>query len=321
MVEPDSASGGALFIPDISAIPDEPPDDILFHHNPGLIASARLVWEHREIILTLAERDFRAQYKQTALGLLWAVLTPVATLAVLVMVFSRVHGFNTQGVPFALYAFVGIMCWSFFAASLGIGGNSLLNNKALLSKTQFPRECFPLETMVVNGINSTMSLVPLTILFVVFGRAPAVATLLVPLFVLVEIVFAAGVTLGTAGLIIQARDLTLVLPLVISLGIFATPVIWPFSLIPTHVHVAGGHMVAGLAGGHHWIGGFTINLQVVYGFFNPLGPVIASVRDTMLLGRAPSWGPLIAATIGAVLYFFFGYKLFKRFEVHFADIA
>jgi len=319
--ESSSSTELPLHITDLAAIPDEPPDDILFHHKAGLIQSAKLVWEHREIIHTLAERDFRAQYKQTALGLLWAVLTPVATLLVLIVIFSRIHSFHTQGVPFALYAFVGIICWTFFSTSLGNGGNSLLVNKALLSKTQFPRECFPLETMVVNGVNSTLSLVPLTLLFVYFGRAPAIATLWVPLFVLIEIVFAAGVTLGAAGLIIQARDLTMVLPLVISLGIFATPVIWPFTLIPTHVHVAGGHLVRGIAGGHHWIGGIYVNLQVVYGFFNPIGPVINSIRATMLLGHAPSWPPLIAAAIGSIFYLFFGYKLFKRFEVDFADIA
>ena len=303
----------------MSALPDEPPDDILFHHQAGLVKSAKLVWEHREIIHSLAERDFRAQYKQTALGFLWAVLTPVATLLVLVVVFSRIHSIHTQGIPFALYAFVGIICWSFFSSALGQGGNSLLNNKALLSKTQFPRECFPLENLVVNAINTTFSVVPLTILFVFFGRAPTIATLWVPLFVLIELVFATGVVLGVAGLIIQARDLTQLLPLVISMGIFLTPVIWPFTLIPTHFHVAGGHLVR--AGGHHFIGGITVNLQVVYGFFNPVGPVIASVRNTMLLGHAPSWPPLIAAAVGSILYLVFGYKLFKRFEVDFADIA
>ena len=325
--ESSSADAVPLLITDLSAIPDEPPDDILFRHKANLVKSARLVWEHREIIHSLAERDFRAQYKQTALGFLWAVLTPVATLLVLVLVFSRIHSIHTQGVPYALYAFVGILCWSFFATALGQGGTSLLNNKALLSKTQFPRECFPLESMVVNGVNTTFSVVPLALLFVFFGRAPTIATLWVPLFVLIEIVFATGVTLGVAGLIIQARDLTMVLPLVISLGIFLTPVIWPFTLIPTHFHVAGGHLVTGghlvrgVAEGHHWIGGIYVNLQVVYGFINPIGPVISSVRETMLLGHAPSWPPLIAAAVGSILYLIFGYKLFKRFEVEFADIA
>ena len=141
----------------------------------------RSLWDHREIIYTLAERDFRAQYKQATLGVLWAVLSPLATLAIFVVVFSRVKAFPHQGIPYALYAFVGILCWSFFASSLGSGGNSLLANKALLAKTQFPRECFPLETMLVNALNTVLSWVPLAILFVIFGRAPKLATVWVPL--------------------------------------------------------------------------------------------------------------------------------------------
>jgi ABC-2 type transport system permease protein/lipopolysaccharide transport system permease protein len=324
-VLPAGVGSSTLYVPDPTAIPDEPPEELLYHHKVAMWESVKEVWRHREIVQTLAERDFKAQYKQATLGVLWAVVAPLSTLFVLIIVFSRVKRFHTGGVPFALYAFVGILCWSFFASSLGGGGNSLLSNKALLSKTQFPRECFPLETMVVCAINTLFSLVPLAILFVVFGRAPALTTLWVPLFLLVEIVFAIGVTLGAAGLIIQARDLTQVLPIIISLGIFATPVIWPFTLIPTHYHVTGGHLVRHLYHGHlgagHWVGGFYVNLQAIYGFFNPVGPVIANVRLTMLQGQSPNWIPMITAAVGAMIYLFFGYRIFKRFEVNFADIA
>jgi lipopolysaccharide transport system permease protein len=312
----DPMNSSSLIIPDISAIPDEPPDDSWYHHKVRLVESAKLLWAHREIMYTLAERDFRAQYKQATLGILWALLAPVATLVIFVVVFSRVKAFPTQGIPYALYAFVGILCWSFFSSSLGSGGNALLANKALLAKTQFPRECFPLETMLVNALNTVLSWVPLAILFVIFGRAPAVATVWVPMFMIIEVLFAAGMTLALSSLIIQMRDLVQVLPIIISLGIFATPVIWPFSYVPTHYHLFGGHFIH-----DHWVGGFYVNLQVIYGFFNPLGPVISSVRTTMLLGHNPSWAPLLAAAIGAVLYLVLGYRIFKRFEVNFADIA
>ena len=309
MIEPvpaEASGGGSLKINDLSAIPDEPPDDIVYHHKVRLRQSVKLLWEHREIVYTLAERDFRAQYKQATLGILWAVLSPLATLAIFAVVFSRVKAFPHQGIPYALYAFVGILCWSFFASSVGAGGSSLLSNKALLAKTQFPRECFPLETMLVNAINTILSWVPLAVLFVIFGRAPKLATLWVPLFMLIEVAFAAGLMLALSSLIIQMRDLAQVLPILLSLGIFMTPVIWPFSYIPTHFHV---------------VGSFYVNLQVVYGFFNPLGPVIANVRTTMLLGHNPTWAPLVAAVCGAVAYLAVGFRIFKRLEVNFADIA
>jgi ABC-type polysaccharide/polyol phosphate export permease len=320
----NSTGSDSLQVTDVSTIPEEPPDDLMYHHKVRIVESIRLLWGNRDIMYTLAERDFRAQYKQATLGVLWAVLAPVATLVIFIVVFSRVKQFPTDGIPYALYAFVGILCWSFFSSSLGTGGNSLLTNKALLAKTQFPRECFPLETMLVNALNTVLSWVPLAILFVIFGRAPAVATLWVPLFMLIEVAFAAGVTLAISSLIIQMRDLVQVLPIIISLGIFVTPVIWPFSYIPSHYHVAGGHLVRA-AGSHHvhhvWSGGFYINLQAVYGFFNPLGPVIANLRQTMLLGQNPTWIPLIAAVAGSAFYLYFGYRIFKRFEVNFADIA
>ncbi len=290
--------------------------------------SIRNLWAHREIIYTLAERDFRAQYKQASLGILWAVLSPVATLVIFVLVFSRVKSFGSQGLPYALYAFVGILCWSFFASALGNGGQSLLTNKALLAKTQFPRECFPLETMCVNALNTMLSWIPLALLFVIFGRAPRLATLWVPLFMVIEVVFAAGVAMAISSIIIQMRDLMQVLPIITSLGLFATPVIWPFSNIPTSYHLTGGRLVhyTTVVAGHvhhhaHWVGGITINLQMVYGFFNPLGPIIANARNTMLLGQAPEWNLIVIATLGALAYLLVGYRIFKRLEVNFADIA
>src|SRR5580698_3585 len=194
------SEAGAAVVTEQHPVPSEPSDDILYHHKVRFSDSIRTLWAHREIIYTLAERDFRAQYKQATLGVLWAVLAPVATLAIFIVVFSRVKSFPTGGIPYALYAFVGILCWSYFSSSLGTGGNALLTNKALLAKTQFPRECFPLETMLVNALNTVLSWVPLAILFVIFGRAPAVATLWVPLFMIIEVIFAAGMTLALSSL-------------------------------------------------------------------------------------------------------------------------
>jgi len=249
-------------------------------------------------------------------------------LAIFVVVFSRVKSFGSEGLPYALYAFVGILCWSFFANSLSNGGQSLLNNKALMAKTQFPRECFPLETMGVNALNTMLSWVPLAVLFVIFGRAPKFATVFVPLMMVIEVVFAAGITMAVASVIIQMRDLMQVLPIITSLGLFATPVIWPFAKIPSAYHVTGGRIVhyTTMVHGHlvhhiHYVGGITINLQMVYGFFNPLGPVIAAARDTMLLGHAPQWNLIGIASLGALVYLVVGYRLFKRLEVNFADIA
>jgi ABC-type polysaccharide/polyol phosphate export permease len=321
-----SPFGETLVETDVSTIPDEPPAEILYRHRVNYGQAIRNLIDHREIIYTLAERDFRAQYKQAALGVLWAVLSPVATLLIFVVVFAKVKAFSSENLPYALYAFVGLLCWNFFSTSLGNGGNSLLANKALLAKTQFPRECFPLETMGVQALNTMISWIPLTLLFVIFGRAPTAATVWVPMYMLIEVAFAAGVALFISSIIIQMRDLMQVLPLITTLGLFITPVIWPFSYIPTAYHLAGGRFVhKATIGGQvihaHWVGGITVNLQWVYGFFNPLGPVISGARETMLLGHAPNWPLAGFGALGAFAYLIIGYRVFKRLEEHFADIA
>lgn len=286
-----------LRLTDVDAIPAEPQADQMYRHRARFFESARLAWKSREIIFTLAERDVRAQYKQATLGVLWALLTPVLTLIVFVVVFTRAKaGFGYEGLPPALFMFPGIMCWTYFSSCVTTGGTSLLTNKALLSKTQFPRECFPIDSMLVAGLNTLLSVVPLAILFAINGMTPKIQTLWFPVFVVIEVIFAAGVTFAVAGIIIQMRDLVQVLPILVSLGQFLCPVVWPFSKVPK-------------------------NLQPVYSFFNPLGPVIDNVRRTMLKGQAPTWGLLGIATVGSLLYLVIGYRVFKRMEVQFADLA
>jgi ABC-type polysaccharide/polyol phosphate export permease len=281
-----------------SAKPDEPPDHLIYRHESRLRPSLRKLWDSRDITYTLAERDIRAQYKQATLGLAWALIAPLAMLGIFVLVFSHTKAADLPpGVPYSIFAYIGILCWTFFAQSVGTGGTALLFNHDLMSKTQFPRECFPLETILVTAVNTVLAWIPLVLLFVLYRIVPKPATLwVVPLMILIELLFTVGVTLGISALIIQMRDLAQVLPMIIQLGLFATPVIWQFSVIP-----------------EPW--------RMVYAFFNPLGPVIDDARRAMLLGGHPQWGPLLAAIAGTATWLVVGYRLFKRFEVNFADIA
>jgi ABC-type polysaccharide/polyol phosphate export permease len=290
---PDDAP---VTIRDNSGIPPEPSADLEYRHHARLKISLTELWESRDIVFTLAERDFRAQYKQATLGVLWALLAPMAMLFIFTIIFSRTKVYGIPGVPYPIFAYIGIICWTFFSQSLNTGGNSLLSNNALLSKTQFPRECFPLETILVTALNTVLSWIPLVLLFFIYGIVPSLHSVWVPLLMVIELVFTIGLTVGVSAMIIQMRDLAQVLPIVISLGLFATPVIWQFNEIPK-------------------------KFQLIYGFVNPLGPVIDDARRTILLGLNPSFGPLAMAALGAAFYMVVGYRLFKRFEVNFADIA
>ena len=279
-------------------MPAEPPTHLIYRHEARLRTSFRDLWASRDIIYTLAERDIRAQYKQATLGMLWALIAPMAMLGIFIIVFSRTKSLGVPpGVPYPIFAFIGILCWTFFSQSLGTGGTALLTNHELMSKTQFPRECFPLETILVTAVNTVLAWIPLVLLFIFYRFMPYPQTLwVVPLMILIEVLFTIGLTLAVSALIIQMRDLAQVLPMIIQLGLFVTPVIWQFSLIPAQ-----------------W--------RIVYGFVNPLGPVIDDARRAMLLGQNPVPGPLLAAIAGTAFYLTVGYRLFKRFEVNFADIA
>jgi ABC-type polysaccharide/polyol phosphate export permease len=290
-------ASGNMQLGNSSALPPEPPDHLIYRHETRVRESLTDLWASRDIIYTLAERDIRAQYKQATLGVLWALIAPIAMLGIFTIIFSRTKALGIPpGVPYPIFAFIGILSWTFFSQALGTGGTALLTNHDLMSKTQFPRECFPLEAILVNGVNAVLAWIPLVILFVVYRFVPHVQTVWVPVFILIEVLFTIGLTLGVSALIIQMRDLAQVLPIIIQLGLFVTPVIWEFSLIPE-------------------------KLRIVYGFFNPLGPVIDDTRRAMLLGQNPVPGPLLAAIAGTVFYLVVGYRLFKRFEVNFADIA
>jgi ABC-2 type transport system permease protein/lipopolysaccharide transport system permease protein len=295
----DSGGGPApgLRVFDPALVPAEPDPALLHRRRWSFGPSVRELWVRREVMVTLAERDIRATYKEASLGMAWAVLTPLAMLIVLVLVFKRVKSFDIgSGVPYVLFAYVGLLPWQYFASSLTAGGNALLANKALLAKVHFPRECFPLAQLLEAAVNTALATSVLVVLFAIHRFTPHVQTLWVPLFLVVEVAFTAGVVLAASSLLVHVRDLTQALPLVVSLGLFATPVIWPFAKLKPE-------------------------FQPVYSFFNPLGPVIDNIRRTVLLGQSPTWGLLGIGAAGALVYLVGGYALFKHLEGDFADIA
>ena len=287
---------GNLDVGPASSMPTEPPSELIYHHQAQLIPSLKALWASRDIVYTLAERDIRAQYKQATLGLLWALIAPLAMLAIFTIIFSRTKSLGIPGIPYPIFAYIGILCWTFFSQALGTGGTTLMSNHDLMSKTQFPRECFPLETILVTVVNTVLSWIPLAVLFLLYGFTPRATSYWVLLLIPIEVLFVVGITLAVSALIIQMRDLAQVLPIVIQLGLFATPVIWQFKRVPAE-----------------W--------RIPYGFVSPLGPVIDDARRAMLLGLNPVPGPLLAAVAGTACYIFIGYRLFKRLEVNFADIA
>jgi ABC-type polysaccharide/polyol phosphate export permease len=288
---------GGLSIFDVTLVPAEPPAELLYRHKPDLLRSAVQLLQRGEVIFTLTERDIRAQYKQAVLGIGWAVLNPLVSLVVLNLVFARVKAFNVGHVPYMVYLYLGLVAWGFFGGAIAGASNSLVSNKALMAKSHFPRECFPLSSVLGSAFTSLLAAIPLLLIFAIKGYAPRIESLWVPLYIAVEIPFTIGVALVVSSVIVQMRDLQQMIPIFLPLGMLATPVIWPFAKE------------------------ISPSLRPVYSFFNPLGPAIDGIRGSVLLGHGPQWMLLGVALCGSLAYLVGGYALFKRLEVNFADLS
>jgi len=249
-------------------------------------------------MLTLAERDLRVRYKQAALGIAWAVITPVIMMVAFSVIFTKFAHVNTGGVPYPLFSYTGLLAWTFFSTSLSAGGMSLVSNVALLNKLYCPREVFPIAAIADAAFDAMIATLVLVVLFPITGFAPKIQSLYLPLFLIVLYMFTLGVTIVVSAIVVFMRDLRLVLPLVIQVGLFVTPVVYGSSSISK-----------------------SESFLVVYSILNPLVPVIDGMRRTVLNGQAPQWPSLAAGAASSLLLLVGGFVLFKRLETGMADIA
>jgi ABC-type polysaccharide/polyol phosphate export permease len=278
------------------SIPSQPPPELLFRPKLRVLAAVREVWRRRELVRTLAERDFRVRYKQAVLGVAWAVLTPLALMVVFTVFFQRVAKVDTGGAPYALFAYLGLLPWTFFSTSVAQGGQSLVLNNQLLNKVYCPREVFPMASTVVAAIDTTIAVAVLGLLFVVTGFVPKATSVWVPVLLGVQVAFTFGATLVISAVLVFFRDLRHALPVILQLGLFATPVAYGMDVVPE-------------------------NLQVLYSAVNPLAPVIDGYRRTILLGLPPDWQLLVPGAVVSAVLLVAGYAVFKRMEPGFADYA
>lgn len=273
-----------------------PPSDILFRLKVRLVPAIREVWRRRELVRTLAERDLRVRYKQAVLGFAWSLLTPLALMLVFTVFFQRVAKVDTGGAPYALFAYLGLLPWTFFSTSVNLGGQSLVTNNQLVNKVYCPREVFPLASVVVAATDTVMATLVLGLLFVITGFAPRATTVWVPLLLAVQVAFTFGVTLVMSAVLVFLRDLRHLLPIILQLGLFATPVAYGMNVVSP-------------------------SLQVLYCTLNPLAPVIDGYRRTILQGLPPDWHLLGPGAATAAVVLSVGYVVFKRLEPGFADYA
>ena len=254
------------------------------------------LWRYRELMWVFAIRDIKVRYKQTYIGIAWAFIQPVLMVVLFNFIFGRLAKMPSEGIPYPLFSFIGVALWNYFSTSLGSASNSVIGNEGIIKKVYFPRLVLPISSAITPLVDLAIALVIFAALMAFYGYVPSWwGILLLPIIILLSFLAATGAGLFCASLNLKYRDIRYALPFFIQLLMYATPVIYPSSL---------------LAGRFHWI--------LV---LNPMTGVIEAARAG-LLGSGPLDIKLLGiSALGSIALFFFGVYRFKKTERFFADIV
>lgn len=254
----------------------------------------REVWRYRELLYFLTWRDIKVRYKQTVLGAAWAVIQPLFTMLVFTLFFGKLARMPSDGIPYPIFSYAALLPWTYFANALSGAGNSLVGSANLITKVYFPRIIVPGSAVLAGLLDYAIALVVLLGLMVWYGVLPGLGCLLfVPLTVL-TCVFALGVGMWLAALNVQYRDVRYAIPFLIQLWMFATPIVYPLSVVPPQ-----------------WRWAMALN---------PMAGLIEGFRAS-LLGRPIPWLPLGISGTLAIATLVTGAFYFRRMEKTFADIV
>ena len=263
---------------------------------PGRLSreSFRELWHFREVQLAFAARQLKVRYKQAVVGAGWVVLQPLIAAGIFAVFLGRYANVPSEGVPFFLMALAGMAAWSYFTAAVNTGAESLVANQNLLRKIFFPREILPLTPVLSGLVDIAIALAVLVLATFAYGIAPAVAWLALPVPVLIVVVFAAACAVGLGSLNVYYRDVRYVLPFALQIGLFASPVAYPLSLIPSG-----------------W--------RDLYAIANPIAAAIDALRRIVLHGEWPDAVVTAGALGWSLVLLALAALLFKRLERGFAD--
>ena len=258
------------------------------------------VWAYHELLYFLVWRDVKVRYKQTVLGVAWAVLQPVATTVVFTIFFGRLAGIGSDGLPYPLFSFAGLLPWNLFAQGLSQVSGSLVGSSNLINKVYFPRLIIPISSVLTGLVDFCMAFFILVGMMAFYHARPSAAFLLLPFFALLAAGTALGIGLWLSALNVKYRDVRYVVPFFVQLWLFVTPVIYPASRVTLKLKELGVPP---------W----------VYGL-NPMVGVVEGFRWAAL-GAGDVSGSLIAASVGVTAVLLVaGAFYFRRTERSFADI-
>ena len=252
------------------------------------------VWHFRSLLAQLARRDITLRYRQTALGVIWVVLQPLIAAGLFAVVFGRVAGLKSNGVPYFVFSYAGLLAWTTFSTYLTKASSSLVGNSALVSKVYFPRIVLPLSALAGVLVDFAVSLVMMAVLLLATSTAPGWGLVLLPVWLLLVLVLGTGLGLLLASLAVRYRDVNYVLPVLVQFLLYASPVAYALSAVP---HSLRGYFVA-----------------------NPMTGLLEAYRWSLLGTGSLHVGYVLYSAGFALLALGVGWLAFARMERSFADV-
>lgn len=257
-------------------------------------ADLKEVWDYRELLYFFTWRDLKVRYKQTAIGVLWALFQPFITMVVFSVFFGRLLDVPSDGVPYPIFVYTGLLFWQFFSSALSDTSNVLITNQSIITKVYFPRLILPLSTVATKFIDFLVASIVLIGMMIYYGYTPNLLGLLIlPLLLIITFMASVGLGLFLASINVKYRDVRYILPFFIQILMFVTPVIYP----------------AGVLGKYSWI------LAL-----NPMMGVIQSARAALLGTTVLNWTLVGISLVATAIMLALGIYMFKKTERHFADI-
>jgi lipopolysaccharide transport system permease protein len=252
------------------------------------------LFQYRELLFALTQREVKARYRQSLLGVGWAIVQPLALMVIFNLVFSRVARMPSDGVPYPIFSYAALVPWTFLSNALATATIGLVSQRSIVTKTYFPREVIILSQVGARFFDFLAASLILAGMMVWYGITPTVWLLLLPVLVLILMALVVGASLITSAMHVSFRDLAQVVTLGLQVWLFATPVTYPLSAVPS-------------------------DLRPFY-VLNPMVGLIEAFRSVVALGRSPDWELLAVSAAVSLVVLAVAYIYFKRAERAFADV-
>ena len=262
---------------------------------PSLRAGFAELLEYRELLWMLVIREVKVRYSQTFLGIAWAMAQPLSLMVVFTLFFGRFAKVPSDGLPYPVFYYSALLPWTFFTTCLAFGVPSLVTNSSLVTKVYFPREILPVAAVLSATVDFVAAALAFGVLALIFQVSPTWAWLYLVPIVLLQVALALSVTLVLSAVNVSYRDVRYALPLVTQLWLYATPIIYPLSVVPG-------------------------DYRRIYLAINPMAPIVEAYRQVLAAGVAPEGHLLMMSAISTLIMLYSGYWYFKRAERKFADV-